>query len=292
MWGGATDVAQPLLDAGADVNAADTEGGRPLHLAARKGHAAMVQLLLAAGAEVEAVSREGEERRCGLQRQAGHVEVMRVLLAAGAAVDRASRLGITPLMAAAQNGQLSVLHALLDAGASLEAADRHAFTALTCAAGGGHGPCVAALLAAGAAVDRAGGDTTPLTPAAANHHPAAVARLLAAGAAFAPGIVRGLQRALLPVWEGAPARLPDLAQHMEPGVLARVRTALAALRLRTPAAPARAVHARGGAGVPVMRQRAGARGGGGEAGVDSDAQGDAIASSGWCTSKVQVQGLL
>ena len=230
---GATDIAQLLLDAGADVNAADLDGGRPLHFAARSGGKASVELLVAAGAEVGAVD-EGGGTPLLAAAWLGNVEVVRVLLAAGAAVDHYMD-GFTPLMAAAREGHLAVLHALLDAGASLEAFDQAGYTALTHAATHARNACGTALLAAGAVIDGSGWGPTPLAEAAAAyHHPALVVRLLAAGGTFGRHTIYGLQRTLLAVWEGAPARLPDLAQHMEPGVLARVRTALAALRLRTP----------------------------------------------------------
>ena len=164
----------------------------------------------------------------------GKADVVSVLLAAGAAVDAADEWGDTPLMAAAANGHTPVVQALLDAGASLEAADELGYTALTMAAYYGHEACVAALLAAGAAVDGSAQGLTPLSVAAAHGHNAVAARLLAAGASCWPGPLPGLECAQLRVWETAPARLPYLAQHLEPGVLARVRASLAALRLRTP----------------------------------------------------------
>ena len=137
-------------------------------------------------------------------------------------------------MAAAANGHTPVLQALLGAGVSQEAADEVGYTALTWAASEGQDDCVAALLAAGAAVDGSGQGPTPLAEAADGRHAAVAARLLAAGASCGADPLPGLECALLRVWETAPARLPDLAQHLEPGVLAHVRATLAALRLRTP----------------------------------------------------------
>jgi hypothetical protein len=52
-------LLQLLLEAKADVQAADAQGGTPLHLAARSGNAQKVQCLLAAGAYHGAVNSQG-----------------------------------------------------------------------------------------------------------------------------------------------------------------------------------------------------------------------------------------
>jgi L-ascorbate metabolism protein UlaG (beta-lactamase superfamily) len=53
------EIADFLLDSGADVNAADDLGQMPLHLAAAAGQMETVDLLLAKGADPKAVSRDG-----------------------------------------------------------------------------------------------------------------------------------------------------------------------------------------------------------------------------------------
>ena len=230
---GAVDVAKLLLSAGTDVNADNMGGRTPLHRAVQGGCADMVELLVGAGAEVDAPD---DIRATPLWRAAadGSTNVVAVLLGQGAAVNRACAGGATPLMAAATRGHPKMLRALLDAGASLETVDGDDFTALTLAADRGHDACVAALLAAGAAVEGSGWGPAPVARAAARGHGAVVARLLAAGASCGAHALHGLECALAPVWQTAPARLPYLAQHLQLGVLARVRAALAALRLRTP----------------------------------------------------------
>jgi uncharacterized protein len=82
---GTADAAQALVDAGADVSARSENSFSvlPLHSAASGGHAEIVEILLAAGAEP----------------------------------DPRQRHGWTPLHAAAQNGDLRSVEALLAAGA-------------------------------------------------------------------------------------------------------------------------------------------------------------------------------
>ena len=161
-----------------------------------------------------------------------------MLLAAGADANNCDELGVTVLMEAARCGRASVLCALLDAGAgkSVQQVSNIGETALSCAADSGSIACVTALLAAGADVQGLGEGSEGLSYAATLRCAPVVASLLAAGASCLPVKLEGIECALLRVWETAPACLPALAAHMQPDVLARVRTALIALRLHTPLA--------------------------------------------------------
>ena len=72
-----------LLDAGAPVNVATTEGETPLMKAADEGNAATLQLLISAGADVNTVDDEGETALDKAQDE-GNRSAARVLRAAGA----------------------------------------------------------------------------------------------------------------------------------------------------------------------------------------------------------------
>jgi ankyrin repeat protein len=68
------DLAQLLLDHGADLQAhGDWKNWTPLHWAAYRGHAAVVELLLARGADPLAVDEEGQSPH-DLALQGGHDE--------------------------------------------------------------------------------------------------------------------------------------------------------------------------------------------------------------------------
>jgi serine/threonine-protein phosphatase 6 regulatory ankyrin repeat subunit A len=59
-WEGHKEVAELLIAAGADVNAKDFTLGRTLlHIAAREGHKEIVELLIAKGADVNAMDKDG-----------------------------------------------------------------------------------------------------------------------------------------------------------------------------------------------------------------------------------------
>jgi len=97
-------VVEVLLDAGASVDAKDDVlGGTPLHFAAEHGHHAVVERLLAAGATVDLVDTEG---RTPLHWAAekGHDATLERLLAAGASVDAVDNGGMTPFQLADRKG--------------------------------------------------------------------------------------------------------------------------------------------------------------------------------------------
>jgi ankyrin repeat protein len=89
-------LAQGLLVAGADINAADRWRNTALHLAAFEGHEALAQRLLGAGADITAANKDGstplhDTARCNKP------EVAKVLLANGAQVNAHNNFGKTAL---------------------------------------------------------------------------------------------------------------------------------------------------------------------------------------------------
>jgi ankyrin repeat protein len=90
---GDIEAVKQHLAAGADVNEKNEWGGTPLHIAAGRGHKEVVELLIANGAEVDAIIERHHEKNewCGtpLHNAAGggHKEIVELLIAKGAEVD-------------------------------------------------------------------------------------------------------------------------------------------------------------------------------------------------------------
>ncbi|MHC4414972.1 MAG: ankyrin repeat domain-containing protein [Planctomycetota bacterium] len=155
-------------------------GNTPLHLAAVAGHADMAQLLLDRGAEV---NRGNERGATPLHRAIDHPEVVEILVAGGADVNARDERGRTPLHWLARYPTLSSARFLIARGADVDAEDHGRETPLHAAAMGGHLDLMETLLAAGASVDaRANFETTPLHFAVRQSDPRAVELLKGAEA--------------------------------------------------------------------------------------------------------------
>ncbi|WP_273205509.1 ankyrin repeat domain-containing protein [Marinobacter subterrani] len=108
---------QLLLSAGARVNARDSQGYTPVMRAAANGHLSVVKVLLSAGANVN-VSQGGESLLMKVV-AGGDLLTAEMLLSAGADVNYRSASGKTALDVARANNSRDLEMLLVQAGASL-----------------------------------------------------------------------------------------------------------------------------------------------------------------------------
>ena len=167
-------IVDMLVGAGANVNAANRYGVTPLSLACTNGNGAMVELLLKGGADPGAPGAGGETPLMTAARS-GNLRSVKALLSRGVIVDgKDSRRGQTALMWAAAEGHAEVAQALIDAGADVRARVPSALTPLLFAVREGHTGVVRVLLKAGA-------DANEIIPADGARRRAYGGRLQAAG---------------------------------------------------------------------------------------------------------------
>jgi ankyrin repeat protein len=176
-------VAQFLLDSGAEVNRSrDFNSWPPLLIAAANGHKAMVELLLAKGADVNSRDSSGQTA-LHLAAENGFQSVAEALLANKADVNARDKNQVTPLHLAARKGHSAMVAFLLVHQAEPNAQSKSGQTPVSLAAQAGHSETLNKLLAAGARPDvEDSNGLTPLSYAAGDEHLDSVKALLEAKA--------------------------------------------------------------------------------------------------------------
>jgi ankyrin repeat protein len=130
------------------VKAYSHDGWTPLHLACFFGHPALVETLIAQGAEVNARSRNGMQNTPLHAAAAGrNRDAVRMLLEHGAEVNSRQEGGWTALHAASQNGDAEMVRLLIAAGADVQIRAANQQNALDLALTKGH-PAVVEVLEA------------------------------------------------------------------------------------------------------------------------------------------------
>jgi ankyrin repeat protein len=208
------ETADLLICAGANVKTANRFGATPLSLAATNGNAAMIEKLLKAGEDANAVVSESGDTVLMLAARTGKPDAVAMLLNHGADVNKTNATGQTALMWAAAERNAAAVQVLVDHKADL-AARTHAapppkpmdtifsapfpvggMTALLFAARQNDLKSASILLAAGADVKETAQDgTSPILVAILNGHYALANFLLEKGAD--PNAVDGKGRAAL-----------------------------------------------------------------------------------------------
>ena len=131
---GHADIAQLLLDHGADGKARDDNECTPLLLSSSYGHVEVARILLEHGADTETRDNSGDSPLDWASAR-GHVDVARLLLTNGADANTQGHSGWTPLHLASLLGRVGTARVLLDHGVDANARDVNHSTPLHSASG-------------------------------------------------------------------------------------------------------------------------------------------------------------
>jgi ankyrin repeat protein len=154
------EVAQALLEAGVDIERVDQYGKTRLASAAFGHHADAVEFLINLGAKADAADAEGGtplhsicwQGESDEERNRACEQIIRALIRAGTDVDAVDRRGMTAMYEAAYGdwGNQTAIRTLLELGADPDPVDDDGDTPLLLAAANGATECVQVLLQAGA----------------------------------------------------------------------------------------------------------------------------------------------
>ena len=110
------DIAELLINAGADIHERSFHGHTPLRIAARNGRADLVKYFISKGSVVDT---RGDDGATPLEQAAakGHLDIVMIMVESGANINIQDKEGDTPLGEAAQNGFIEVVSYLLSKGA-------------------------------------------------------------------------------------------------------------------------------------------------------------------------------
>jgi ankyrin repeat protein len=156
------EIAELLIERGADVASRGYEGRTPLHHAAMQARRAIVSLLLDHGVDPNAQDKNGDTPLLlALSQPIASAEVIGLLIKHGADVNVRRRSGSSALHAALGRDR-KAMEMLLDAGAAVDTPDQYGRTVLHWAVENKNMEIVELLLARGAFVNAK--DTTGRTP--------------------------------------------------------------------------------------------------------------------------------
>ena len=116
-------AALAMISGGADVNAAQPDGTRPIHWAVYRVDYDLVDALIARKARVDVANEFGHTPLAEAVKQ-GDARMVKMLLAAGSGTEGANADGQTALMIAIKNGDLPLFQMLVDAGARVNVVEK------------------------------------------------------------------------------------------------------------------------------------------------------------------------
>ena len=147
---GTASIVHALIARGVDVNHMDSQGMDALRFAAQEGFGEITELLIGAGANLNAVSTGGVGPALLLAALNNHVQVARVLLARGADIHMHDYAGNTAALICARNGNTEFLHALFESNPFQNQVNIYGRSMVHNAAQGNHADTMSWLIAQGA----------------------------------------------------------------------------------------------------------------------------------------------
>lgn len=126
---GHSNVVELLFSLRADPSITTPSGATPLHHAAVGGHEDVAQILVDHNAAIDAVDEDGQTPLHRAAR-AGHSSVVEFLILRGASIQARDQDGSTPLLEAAHSVSIDTLRAILGAGGNVRDHDEKGRTAL------------------------------------------------------------------------------------------------------------------------------------------------------------------
>ncbi len=181
------DVFKYLVEQGADLNAGDQEGLRPIHYAAFMGDPALMALVISKGADVDTANNVVGAAPIHIAARGGNAPMIKLLGSKGVNLEIKNKDGLSPLLMSVNSGNIETVRLLSDLGASPDNRNPEGNTPLLLAALNGAPEMVKLLLDKGADVDvknQRGG--TPYSVASREGHTHITQLLTKAGAKKTP----------------------------------------------------------------------------------------------------------
>ncbi|XP_056288738.1 ankycorbin isoform X2 [Pseudoliparis swirei] len=162
---GLADCLSVILSHGADLSITDAAGSNPLHLAAKNNHTECCKKLIQSKCPIDAVDGSG---KAALHHAAasGNVQTVQLLCEQKSPINLKDADGLTPLLLSAKHAHAEVCSTLLDCGAEINTSDNSGRTALMLASEANAGSVVEVLVQRGAdlsALDSQGHDVVHYT---------------------------------------------------------------------------------------------------------------------------------
>jgi ankyrin repeat protein len=179
---GHKDIAELLIEKGANINQKVWSGNTPLHCASLYGHKEIVELLIANGATFDEENEIGETP-LHFASAKGHKDIVKLLIENGANINQENEISETPLHWASENGHNDIAELLIEKGANINKINNYGLTPLHMASFHGRKDIAQLLIENGANVnEKDNNGYTPLHSASENGHEDIAQMLIANGA--------------------------------------------------------------------------------------------------------------